>query len=46
MGIGDICEKCLLRESQFSFTDVACYSAASPELTLESRGVGDSNLWD
>lgn len=31
---------------QFSLTDVACHNAASTALTLESNGMGDSNLWD
>lgn len=46
MGISDICEKCLLRKRQFSFTDVARHGATSAELTLESSGIGNSNLWD
>lgn len=46
MGISGICEKCLLRKRQFSFTDVACHGATSTELTLESSVVGNSDLWD
>lgn len=46
MRISDVCEKCLLGQRQFSFTDGACYGATSAELTLESSGTGSSNLWD
>lgn len=46
MRISDVCGKCLLGKCQFSFTDVACYGATSAELTLESSGIGSSNLWD
>lgn len=46
MGLSGICGKCLLRKRQFSSTGVACHGATSTELTLESSGTGNSNLWD
>lgn len=46
MGISGICEKCLHRKCQLSFPGVARRRAAAAELTLASRGLGNSNLWD